>query len=110
MEVLGTAEPWPEGERRRLGIRLANRGESRWRPGEDPDGGVAVEVRLSTGGGTPAFAVWLRLPLGLDPGGEHLFELALRRPLGPARLRIEPHVLGHQGFAGLGGPIWEREL
>lgn len=110
IEVLGTAEPWPEGERRRLGIRLANRGEARWLPGDDPDGGVAVEVRMATAAGDRVFGVWMRLPQSLDPGEEHLFAIDLRRPLGRACLRIEPHVLGHQGFSGLGGPVWEREL
>ena len=34
----------------------------------------------------------------------------VRRPPGPARLRIEPHVLGVAGFSALGGPVWEAEL
>ena len=110
MEVRGAEEPWPGGERRRLAVRLVNRGPLRWLPGEMPDGGVAVEVRLEGSDSKPELDAWLRLPMGLEPGQEHLFEFDVRRPLGRARLRIEPHVLGHQGFSGLGGPVWEREI
>ncbi|HEX9737198.1 MAG TPA: glycosyltransferase [Thermoanaerobaculia bacterium] len=108
LEVEGAEAPWPEGERRRLRIRLANRGGGPWLAGEVEDGGVAVEVRTLAAGA--ACARWLRLPLTLEPGAEHVFELALRRPPGRARLEVEPHVLGRQGFSGLGGPVWGREV
>ncbi len=110
LEVAGAETPWPEGERRRLRIRLVNRSHARWLAGENPDGGVAVEVRVLDGDERPQSDVWLGLPLDLEPGDEHVFELALRRPLGRVRLEVEPHVFGHQGFAGLGGPTWEAWL
>ncbi len=110
LEVVGAGSGWSGGERRRLAVRLANRGAGRWLAGERPDGGVAVQVRLTAGGGEAVFDRWLRLPFDLEPGEEHLFEIELRRPLGRARLRVEPHVLSHQGFAGLGGPVWDREI
>ncbi len=111
IEVDGADPPWPPGDRRRLEIRLANRGEALWLAGERPEGGVALAIQLLAGdddllAGRP----WLGLPFDLEPGDEHVFEVELRRPLGPARLRVLPHVLGSEGFASLGGPVWEREI
>jgi glycosyltransferase involved in cell wall biosynthesis len=108
MEVTGVEAPWPEGERRRLGIRLRNTGFARWLAGERGPGGVAVVVKLFVDGedllaGRP----WLALPHDLAPGEEVRFETEVRRPPGPAHLWIEPHLFGGLGLSKLGGPRWE---
>ncbi|MCP4659888.1 MAG: glycosyltransferase family 4 protein [bacterium] len=111
LEVQGAETPWPEGARRRLGIRLRNRSEARWLAGERSEGGIAVEVRLlAAGRDLLANRQWLGLPFDLDPGQEHRFHLELRRPPGAVRLRVVPHVFGHRGFAELGGPTWEAKI
>ncbi len=111
LEVSGAEAPWPEGERRRLRIRLANRSAARWLAGERLDGGVAIEVQVLAGGqNLRADYRWIGLPVDLDPGDEFTFDFALRRPLGPVRLRVLPHVLGFTSFPDLGGPVWDAEL
>jgi glycosyltransferase involved in cell wall biosynthesis len=109
LEIEGAHLPWPEGERRRLGIRLRNTGFARWLAGERGPGGVAVVVKLFVDGedliaGRP----WLALPRDLAPGEEVRFETEVRRPPGPAHLWIEPHLFGGLGLSKLGGPRWER--
>ncbi len=109
MEVTGVEPPWPEGERRRLEIRLRNTGFARWLAGERGPGGVAVVVKLFVEGedllaGRP----WLALPHDLAPGDEVRFATEVRRPPGPAHLWIEPHLFGGLGLSKLGGPRWER--
>ncbi|HKI04306.1 MAG TPA: glycosyltransferase family 4 protein [Thermoanaerobaculia bacterium] len=109
VEIEGAELPWPEGERRRLGIRLRNTGFARWLAGERGPGGVAVVVKLFVDGadlleGRP----WLALPHDLAPGEEVRFETEVRRPPGPAHLWIEPHLFGGLGLSKLGGPRWER--
>jgi glycosyltransferase involved in cell wall biosynthesis len=114
IEVEGADPPWPEGERRRLRIRLRNTGFARWLAGERGPGGVAVVVKLFTDpeltrdllAGRP----WLALPRDLPPGEEAVFETDVRRPPGFAHLWIEPHLFGGLGFSKLGGPRWERRL
>lgn len=111
MEVEGADLPWPEGERRRLRIRLRNRGFARWLAGEKGPGGVAVVVKLFVDGedilaGRP----WLALPRDLPPGEEAVLETEVRRPPGPSHLWIEPHLFGGLGISKYGGPRWERRL
>ncbi len=111
LEVSGAEAPWPEGQRRRLRIRLANRSAARWLAGERLDGGVAIEVQVHAGGhNLRADHRWIGLPVDLEPGEEYVFDFALRRPLGPVRLRILPHVLGFTSFPDLGGPVWDAEI
>ena len=111
LEVEGAGAPWAEGERRRLRIRLANRSAARWLAGERLDGGVAIEVQVFAGGqNLRADHRWIGLPVDLDPGEEFVFDFALRRPLGPVRLRVLPHVLGFTSFPDLGGPVWDAEI
>jgi len=114
LEVLGAEAPWPEGERRKLRIRLANRGFSRWLAGERGPGGVAVVVKLFVDDEDQedllAGRSWLALPRDVPPGGEVWLETEVRRPPGAAHLWIEPHLFGGLGFSKLGGPRWERRL
>ncbi len=111
LEVAGAEDPWPEGERRRLTIRLTNRSAARWLAGETTDGGVALQVQVHAGGrDLRAAKDWIVLPFDLAPGEEQIFQVAVRRPPGPARLRVLPHVLGHGSFQELGGPVWEGDI
>ncbi|HXU34568.1 MAG TPA: glycosyltransferase [Thermoanaerobaculia bacterium] len=114
LSVGGADLPWAPGERRELTIRLANRGFARWLGGERGPGGLALVVKLFDGGegGEDLLADrhWLPLPRDLDPGEETVFRTEIRRPPGPARLRIEPHLFGGLGFSRLSGPWWERDL
>src|SRR6185436_10102012 len=106
-EIEGAAMPWPEGERRTLRLRVRNDGRTRWLAGTRGAGGVVFEVRLlrrDRAGGAAAAPrdemagrPWPPLPADLAPGEEVTIELEVRRPLGGARLRIEPHVLGVAG-------------
>jgi glycosyltransferase involved in cell wall biosynthesis len=111
LEVEGADLPWPEGERRRLGIRLRNTGFARWLGGLSGPGGVAVVVKLFVDDGGADLLEgrpWLALPRDLAPGEEVRLETEVRRPPGPAHLWIEPHLFGGLGFSKLGGPRWER--
>ncbi len=129
LDVAGAELPWPPGERRRLRIRLRNRGEARWLAGARGPGGVAVVVKLIAGGrDLLADRDWLALPRDLAPGEEMVFETEVRRPPGspsPARpagvprlpvppgtirLWIEPHLFGGVALSEMGGPRWERDL
>ncbi len=114
IEVEGADLPWAPGERRRLDIRLANRGFARWLGGERGPGGVALVIKLFDGGEGGEDLLenrhWLPLPRDLAPGEEARFVTEVRRPPGPARLRIEPHLFGGLGFSRLSGPWWERDL
>jgi glycosyltransferase involved in cell wall biosynthesis len=117
LEVVGAELPWPEGERRRLGIRVRNTGFARWLAGTSGPGGVALVVKLFVDAADTGVAdllearPWLALPRDLAPGEEARFETEVRRPPGApgtARLWIEPHLFGGLGFSKLGGPVWER--
>jgi hypothetical protein len=109
--VEGADLPWPEGERRRLQVRLRNRSSARWLAGERPNGGVAFEVRLLMGEKEKPISVqWIGLPFDLEPGEEHNFEFWLRRPFGPVRLHILPHVFGHRSFDEDDAPAWKQRI
>ena len=111
LEVEGAAPPWPEGDRRRLRLALENRSPALWLAGERGPGGVVFELQLWTPeGDLLAGRPWPPLRRDLPPGERAEVVVEVRRPPGPARLRIEPHVLGAAGFASLGGPVWEAEL
>ena len=111
LRVQGAERPWAEGERRQLVVRLRNKSAARWLAGEQDNGGVALEVRIHAGGRDfRAVSDWIALPFDLEPGAEHVFEVDVRRPPGPARLCLLPHVLGHSSFAELQGPVWEGEI
>ncbi|HEX5716963.1 MAG TPA: glycosyltransferase family 4 protein [Thermoanaerobaculia bacterium] len=114
LEVEGAELPWPEGERRRLRIRLRNCGFARWVAGESGPGGVALVIKLFTDEGLTqnllAGRPWLPLSRDLQPGEEAEFETEVRRPPGYAHLWIEPHLFGGLGLSKLGGPRWERLL
>lgn len=98
---------WCEGERRTLEVRLQNHGPARWLAAERGPGGVGVEVRLE---GRPRSEQWVPLPHDLEAGKGWSFRRVLRRPRGPARLVVRPHVLGRQGIDQLGGPAWEGDV
>jgi len=116
IEVAGAEGPWPEGERRQIGIRLKNQSFARWLAGSRGPGGMAVVVKLLVGTEDDPYDYlgktgrWLSLPHDLDPGEEIRFTTELRRPLGPARLQVEPHLFQGGRTSLLGGPVWEREL
>ncbi len=110
LRVEGTAD-WTPGSRRQVWIELINNSRGVWLAGERPVGGVAFEIRLeSEGRDWHAGRPWPRVPGDVPPGARVQIALSLRRPLGPTRLRIEPHVLGRRGFAELGGPVWEQAV
>ena len=109
--VVDYDEPWQEGERARVSITLHNDSTGVWLAGERGPGGIALEMRLESGGhdslaGTP----WLGLPVDLAPGDSYRWEKTIRRPLGAARFHVEPHVFGRRELSRLGGPVWTREL
>ncbi len=111
IEVAGAEAPWPAGERRLLRLRLANRGPARWLAARRGPGGVAIEVRLLAGDADlRRREPWLELPHDLATGESVEIEIAVRRPPGPARLEVEPKVMGGAGFAGLGGPVWAAAI
>ena len=107
LERGGGVTGWRPGERRRLTVRLENDGPATWLAGRSGPGGVALEVRLETDQGRDLHAgrPWHPLPRDLAAGESVELEIAVRRPPGPARLVIEPHVLGGFGFSSLGGPV-----
>jgi glycosyltransferase involved in cell wall biosynthesis len=133
LDVRGAELPWPDGERRRLGIVLRNRSFARWLAGDRGPGGIAVVVKLIAGGrDLLADRLWLPLPRDLAPDEEARFEVAVRRPPGPPpppapppgagrlplpvppdriRLWVEPHLLfDGPGLSCVGGPFWERDI
>lgn len=92
----GPLEPWPEGARRRLAVRLTNHGPARWLAAHRGPGGVALQVSLVTPDGEDVLAErpWLPLPRDLAPGEAHRFEVELRRPPGPATVGFATRLLG----------------
>lgn len=111
VSVAGADSPWPAGERRTLRVAVRNDGDTVWLAGERGEGGVAFEVRVSAGGvEAPRGEPWRPLPRDLRRGEDWSFEIDVRRPIGEARLRVEPRLLGREGFSFLGGPWWESEL
>jgi hypothetical protein len=104
-------EGWAPGERRRLRVRVRNTGAARWLPAEHGQGGTALRFELEgPGAGIVGPIPWLPLPHELPPGGEHVFELDLRRPPGPVRLRALPRLLDMDDLALFGGPVWEGDV
>jgi len=111
LEVEGGDPPWPEGEARRLSVRLTNHGPARWLATVAGTGGVMVELEWRQSPWTSAMEpIWIELPDDLDPGTSREFEVRLRRPLGAAMLVVEPHLQGVSGMNALGGPKWVRFL
>jgi len=110
-------EDWPAGTLRRLAVTVTNRGPARWLAAHRGPGGVALHAALDTpDGDLLARRPWIGLPRDLGTGESHTFELALRRPPGPARLRLAVRVLGGADLPalsprlGTGAPRWEREI
>jgi len=105
---------WRAGERRRLTLRLCNGGACRWLAARRGPGGVAFRLSLLAGGrDVEAERPWIPLPRDLAPGEETTVTLELRRPPGPARLRVEPLILN--GWSGSevsrpAAPCWEGVL
>jgi len=104
-------EGWDPGECRRIRFRLRNTGVARWLPAAHGQGGVALRLELhGPGVDTRRQLEWVPLPHVLPPGGEHVFEATLRRPLGPVRLRALPRLVGMDDLAQFGGPWWEGDV
>ena len=103
--------PLASGERRCVRVRLTNRGPAHWLAARC-DGGIALEVHLRDVAGRDALErqPWLPLPHDLAVGETHVFEFMARRPLGAARLRIEPRAASRGRLTVLGGPAWEGEV
>jgi glycosyltransferase involved in cell wall biosynthesis len=110
VEVSGL-EGWEPGSRRTLRINLRNSGCARWLTPESREGGVAIECRLTDRDGHEVSRLpWIALPRVVEPGDSLELELALRRPHGPAILRVVPLVIGGESFATSGGPYFEQAL
>jgi glycosyltransferase involved in cell wall biosynthesis len=112
LEVEGAAPPWPEGERRRLRLRLRNTGFGSWlATRHDKLGGVWVELHWRRDLKQPDHGTqWLPLQRDIGPGELTELEVEVRRPLGGRILIVEPHLLGVAGFNALGGPSWVSEI
>lgn len=111
IEVEGCERPWAEGERREVEIVVTNTGFATWLSGRHADGGVVLEPKLISGGrdlfrGRP----WIPLPRDLRPGEACRIGLRLRRPIGPARLRLEPHLFGGGSMIHCGAEAFDRDL
>ena len=111
IEVEGCEGPWAEGERRRLEIVVTNTGFATWLAGRHADGGVVLEPQLLSGDrdlfrGRP----WIPLPRDLAPEETCRIRLELRRPIGPARLRLEPHLFGGGSMTLCGAKAFDRDL
>jgi glycosyltransferase involved in cell wall biosynthesis len=110
LEVQGVEPPWPEGERRRIRIRVRNASGARWLAGWRGPGGISVVVKIQRDDRWDVIEErpWLPLPHDLAPGEEAWLETEVRRPPGPAFLSVEPHLFGGRSLSFLGGPLWER--
>lgn len=111
IEVEGCERPWAEGERREVEIVVTNTGFATWLSGRQADGGVVLEPQLLSRGrdlfkGRP----WIPLPRDLSPGETCRIGLWLRRPIGSARLRLEPHRFGGGSMIHCGAPLFDRDL
>ncbi len=111
IEVEGCDPPWPDGERRSIELVVANTGFATWLSGHNQDGGVVLEPQLWSGGrdlfrGRP----WIPLPRDLPPGDSCRISLKLRRPIGRARLRFEPHLFGGGSMTLCGATAFDRAL
>jgi glycosyltransferase involved in cell wall biosynthesis len=111
LEVAGAEPPWPPGERRTLEIAVRNTGLARWLAADRGEGGVAFAVRLlGEDGAVLEERPWLGLGRDLLPGDAWRVDVAVRRPLTPARLVVEPRRVGDVPLPPLGGLLWEREF
>jgi glycosyltransferase involved in cell wall biosynthesis len=110
LEVEGADLPWPEGERRRVRIRVRNTSGAVWLAGWRGPGGISVVVKIQRDDRWDVVEErpWLPLPQDLAPGEEAWLETDVRRPPGPAFLSVEPHLFGGRSLSFLGGPLWER--
>ncbi|MXX60067.1 MAG: glycosyltransferase [Holophagales bacterium] len=111
IDVEGCDPPWPGGERRSIVLVVSNTGFATWLSGRNQDGGVVLEPQLWSGGrdlfrGRP----WIPLPRDLPPGDTCRISLRLRRPIGRARLRFEPHLFGGGSMTLCGATAFDREL
>lgn len=111
IDVEGCDAPWADGERRSIELVVANTGFATWLSGRNQDGGVVLEPQLWSGGrdlfrGRP----WIPLPRDLPPGDACRIPLRLRRPIGRARLRFEPHLFGGGSMTLCGTVAFDREL
>ena len=111
IEVEGCERPWAEGERRGVEIVVTNTGFATWLAGRHADGGVVLEPQLWSGDrdlfkGRP----WIPLPRDLAPGETCRIGLDLRRPIGPARFRLEPHLFGGGSMTLCGAPAFDLDL
>jgi hypothetical protein len=111
LTLAGAEPPWPEGTRRRLRLRLTNRGPARWLAARRGPGGLAFEVRLlGENGETVEAWPWRPLPSDVAVGEHAELEHAVRRPRGRAWLAVEPKVMDAVGVAALAGPVWTAEV
>lgn len=111
LEVQSGASPWPEGEARRLRVKMINHGPARWLATAAGTGGVMIEIQWRQSPWAAALrALWVDLPQSLEPGESKEFEVTVRRPVGASMLVVEPHLQGVAGFNALGGPKWVRFL
>ncbi|MYA06931.1 MAG: glycosyltransferase [Holophagales bacterium] len=111
IDVEGCDPPWPGGERRSIELVVSNTGFATWLSGRNQDGGVVLEPQLWSGGrdlfrGRP----WIPLPRDLPPGDACRIPLKLRRPIGRARLRCEPHLFGGGSMTLCGATAFDSEL
>lgn len=112
LDVEGADGPWPEGERRRLRLRLRNDGFGRWLKTRHKNlGGVWVEIHWRSHLRQPDRGTqWVQLQRDIAPGEGVELEVDVRRPLDVKYLIVEPHLLGVAGFNALGGPSWVNEI
>ncbi len=109
IDVAGAHEPWPEGERRRLRVRLRNRGLAHWLSSREDVGGLILEIHWRRGAAQEAMdSRWFRFSRPVAPGESTSLEAEVRRPLGGRLLIVEPHLAEVAGFRSLGGPWWYR--
>ncbi len=111
IDIEGMDADWAEGERRTLEIVVQNTGFATWLAGRNAEGGVLLEPQLwYRGRDLLACRPWLRLPRDVAPGSVCRIALPLRRPPGPARLRIEPHVSLGSSMTACGASAFDRAL
>ncbi len=107
IEVSGAEAPWGEGESRRIGVELTNRGPARWLATREKPGGLQLGLEWRAEIGGPALEEhWKEMPKSLARDERQAFSLPLRRPHGGRFLVIEPHIENLSGLSGLGGPSW----
>lgn len=99
---------WLPGELRRVSFEVSNVGDDVWLPSREQPGGVIFEVQLWVDGRNRwVDRPWLELRAPLEPGGRRTIELAIRKPLEPARLVVKPKVAVAGDFRPFGA--WELD-